>query len=252
MRAPLGRRGSYLPTALTSPQCVGWAIFELLDHRHRGGRALRRAVRLLSAVALDDCLRRCRARARTARPDRLRPALRAQARHLGGAGRARLPDLVGARRLPTSAISGRRPARAASPSGRAPTSSSAITVSWIPLAADYTRFSRGRRAGFGDRARLPDPDALAFSLGAVLFFSRDLTDAAALPAAVAAAGVVAALALFALTVTRWTRRSRTCTRRPSRRRTSSPACRSGPSSRSRRRPAQSARSRFTWPRTRPF
>ena len=30
MRAPLGRRGSYLPTALNVAQCVGWAIFELL------------------------------------------------------------------------------------------------------------------------------------------------------------------------------------------------------------------------------
>jgi len=29
-RAPLGRRGSYLPTALNVLQCLGWAIFELI------------------------------------------------------------------------------------------------------------------------------------------------------------------------------------------------------------------------------
>src|SRR3989475_5247164 len=29
-RAPLGRRGSYLPTALNALQCLGWSIFELI------------------------------------------------------------------------------------------------------------------------------------------------------------------------------------------------------------------------------
>ena len=29
-RAPLGRRGSYLATALNVLQCLGWAIFELI------------------------------------------------------------------------------------------------------------------------------------------------------------------------------------------------------------------------------
>src|SRR5207302_11029575 len=30
MRAPLGRRGSYLPTALNIAQCLGWSVFELI------------------------------------------------------------------------------------------------------------------------------------------------------------------------------------------------------------------------------
>jgi purine-cytosine permease-like protein len=30
MRAPLGRRGSYLPTALNVVQCLGWSVFELI------------------------------------------------------------------------------------------------------------------------------------------------------------------------------------------------------------------------------
>ena len=30
LRAPLGRRGSYIPTALNAVQCLGWATFELI------------------------------------------------------------------------------------------------------------------------------------------------------------------------------------------------------------------------------
>ena len=30
MRAPLGRRGSYLPTGLNVLQCLGWSVFELI------------------------------------------------------------------------------------------------------------------------------------------------------------------------------------------------------------------------------
>ena len=30
LRAPLGRRGSYLPTALNVVQCLGWSVFELI------------------------------------------------------------------------------------------------------------------------------------------------------------------------------------------------------------------------------
>ena len=30
LRAPLGRRGSYLPTALNIIQCLGWSVFELI------------------------------------------------------------------------------------------------------------------------------------------------------------------------------------------------------------------------------
>ena len=33
LRAPLGRRGSLLPTALNVVQCLGWSVFELLISR---------------------------------------------------------------------------------------------------------------------------------------------------------------------------------------------------------------------------
>jgi purine-cytosine permease-like protein len=77
----------------------------------------------------------------------------------------------------------------------------AVTVSWIPLAADYTRFSRSPRSAFwGAGVGYLIPDVLLLSLGAVIVFTRGVTDAAELPAAVAAGGLAAFVALLALTV----------------------------------------------------
>jgi NCS1 family nucleobase:cation symporter-1 len=77
----------------------------------------------------------------------------------------------------------------------------AITVSWIPLAADYTRFARDRASAlWGTGVGYLLPSVWLWCLGAVLFFSRDLTEPAALPAAVAAGGIAATLALLAVTV----------------------------------------------------
>jgi NCS1 family nucleobase:cation symporter-1 len=76
-----------------------------------------------------------------------------------------------------------------------------VTVSWIPLAADYTRFARSPRGAFwGTGVGYFVPDALLLALGAVVLLTRDVSDAAALPSAVAAGGLVALLALLALTV----------------------------------------------------
>ena len=76
-----------------------------------------------------------------------------------------------------------------------------VTVSWIPLAADYTRFARTPRAAFwGTGIGYFVPDALLLALGAVILMTRDVADAAALPAAVAAGGLIALLVLVALTV----------------------------------------------------
>jgi purine-cytosine permease-like protein len=78
----------------------------------------------------------------------------------------------------------------------------AITVSFVPYAADYTRFSRDRRgASLGTGIGYFVPDVWLLALGAILVLSRDLSDAAALPTAVVAGGFAAALALFALLVT---------------------------------------------------
>jgi purine-cytosine permease-like protein len=76
-----------------------------------------------------------------------------------------------------------------------------VTVSWIPLAADYTRFARSQRGAFwGTGIGYFVPDALLLGLGAVVLLTRDIADPSALPAAVAAGGLVALLALLALTV----------------------------------------------------
>jgi len=77
-----------------------------------------------------------------------------------------------------------------------------ITVSWIPYAADYTRFSTTRRGALGGTGiGYLVPDAWLLALGAVLVLSRDLGDPAALPSAVVAGGLAAIVALFALLVT---------------------------------------------------
>jgi putative hydroxymethylpyrimidine transporter CytX len=76
-----------------------------------------------------------------------------------------------------------------------------VTVSWIPLAADYTRFARSSRAAFwGTGIGYLVPDALLLALGAVVLLTRDVADAAALPAAIASGGALAVLVLVALTI----------------------------------------------------
>jgi purine-cytosine permease-like protein len=76
-----------------------------------------------------------------------------------------------------------------------------VTVSWVPLASDYTRFARSPRAAFwGTGVGYLLPDVLLLALGAVILLTREVGDAASLPAAVAAGGLVALLALLVLTV----------------------------------------------------
>ena len=71
----------------------------------------------------------------------------------------------------------------------------------MPLAADYTRFSRDRRSAFfGVGLGYLVPTLWLFPMGALLLLSRDLSDPATLPATVAAGGLASVLALLALTV----------------------------------------------------
>src|SRR5947199_1761142 len=78
----------------------------------------------------------------------------------------------------------------------------ALTVSWVPLVADYTRFSRGPRAAFvGVGLGYLFPTLFQFGFGAVLVLSHPAiggpTDVLT---TVAAGGVGSVLALLALTV----------------------------------------------------
>ncbi len=201
MRAPLGRRGSYLPTGINVLQGLGWTVFELL-------------IIATAAAALSDELFGFRAQwlwtivfgAAALALALLGPIgfVRRFVRRfavwtvpvavvyltwwaLDGADLGALWDAPGEGGLSVwqgaDIVVG-------------------ITVSWVPYAADYTRFSRSRRGALlGTGVGYFVPDAWLLTLGAVLVLSYDLSDPAALPAAVVGAGLATALALFALLVT---------------------------------------------------
>src|SRR5919198_204063 len=79
----------------------------------------------------------------------------------------------------------------------------AVTVSWAPLVADYTRFSRDRRSAFfGVGIGYLLPTFFQFGFGSILVLSRGVDPAhpELILTAIAGGGVAAALALLALTV----------------------------------------------------
>jgi purine-cytosine permease-like protein len=78
----------------------------------------------------------------------------------------------------------------------------ALTVSWVPLAADYTRFSRTPRAAFvGTGLGYLLPTLFQFGFGAVLVLSHPaIAGPTDVLTTVAAGGVGSVLALIALTV----------------------------------------------------
>ncbi len=200
MRAPLGERGSYLPTAINVVQCLGWTVFELL-------------VIATAAAALCDELLGFRAQwAWTL----FFGAAALVMGLLGPIGVVRtvirrvavwvVPFAVAY--LGWWALTGggleeawNRPGEGGLSPWQGIDIVVGVTVSWIPLAADYTRFARSPRAAFlGTGVGYFVPDAFLLGLGAVVLLTRDVADAAALPAAVAAGGLVALLALLTLTV----------------------------------------------------
>ena len=200
MRAPLGARGSYLPTTINVVQCLGWTVFELL-------------VIATAAAALSDELFGFEARwAWTL----VFGAAALVLGLLGPIGVVRtLIRRVAVWVVPLAvaylawwALTGgglddawSRPGEGGLSTWQGIDIVIGVTVSWIPLAADYTRFARSPRAAFwGTGVGYFVPDALLLALGAVVLLTRDVADAAALPAAVAAGGLVALLALVALTV----------------------------------------------------
>ena len=201
LRAPLGRRGSYLPTALNVAQNLGWSIFELLiiataaaalSKRVFGFEALWLWKLVFGGVAIVLAL-------------------------MGPIGFVRryvrkfaiwvvLASLV----YLTWWTLDRSQLHAfwsAPGEGGFPTFWQGVdlvlasVISWTPLAADYTRFSRDRRSAFlGAGIGYFIPTLWMFGLGALLLLSRNISDAAAIPAAVAAGGVLSVLALLAVTV----------------------------------------------------
>src|SRR5438045_4419465 len=200
LRAPLGRRGSYAPTVLNVAQNLGWSTFELiiistaaaaLSERVFGFRERWLWALLFGAVALAlglmgpigfvrRYLKKFAVWAVAASIVYLTWWVldKANLHHLwhthgtGGVSLGQGIDLV-----------------------------IGNIISWTPLAADYTRFSRDRRSGFfGAGIGYFVPTLWCFGLGTLLVLARNVTDAADVPAAVAAGGAVSAFALLALTV----------------------------------------------------
>ena len=198
LRAPLGRRGSYLATGLNVAQNVGWTVFELvviaaaagaLSQRTFGFRgtwlwtlvfaAVTTALALVGPVTFVRewvrkvaiwvvlaslayltwwALRHARVHALWARPG------------AGGLSFWAGVDLM-----------------------------IAMPVSWLPLVADYTRFTRSRGRSFaGTAVGYLIPNVWLYALGALLLLSRGLGDATSLLTAIAGGGLAAGLALLAL------------------------------------------------------
>jgi putative hydroxymethylpyrimidine transporter CytX len=198
LRAPLGRRGSYLPTWLNILQCLGWSVFELIIIA-TGASALSKQVFGIGGVAFWKILFGVVATALA---------------FLGPVGFVRkyvrkfavwivIASLL---YLTWWSLHGQHPvalwhrhgAHAFWPGFDLVLAS---VISWTPLVADYTRFSRTRAVGFWSAGLgYFVPTIPLFALGAVIAMSRSISDAPALLTAVAAGGAASVLALLALTV----------------------------------------------------
>jgi len=200
MREPLGQRGSYAPTVLNVVQNLGWATFELiviaaatnaLADRVFGFRE--RWVWVLAFGAITLALALAGPITFVRRYVR-RFAIWAVAASVGY--------------LTWWALDGASTGDlwSADPAGgitfwQGVDLTVAMAASWLPLAADYTRFARRPRHAFwGTAAGYFVPLVWLYSLGALLFLSRGTNDTTALLASVAAGGMASALALVALTV----------------------------------------------------
>jgi nucleobase:cation symporter-1, NCS1 family len=200
LRAPLGRRGSYIPTALNALQCLGWATFELI-------------IIAAAASSLSD----------EAFGVEAKPAwtigfgiLAAAIALLGPVGFVRrilrrfgvwivLASLVYLTWWALSEADLHRlwnaPAGGGSSIWLGIDLVIAITVSWVPLVSDYTRFARDRTSAFwGSGLGYFLGGTWMLVLGIFIVLTRGVSDPVEIPPAVATAGLVAALALFAVTI----------------------------------------------------
>jgi putative hydroxymethylpyrimidine transporter CytX len=200
LRAPLGQRGSYVPTALNALQCLGWATFELI-------------IIAAAAGALSDEVVGIEAKPLWTIFFGVLAALTAL---LGPVGLVRrvlrrwgvwivLASLLYLTWWALSEADLRAlwdaPAERGSSFWLAVDLVIAITVSWVPLVSDYTRFSRDRTSAFwGSGLGYFLGGTWMLGLGVILVLDRNLSDPVDIPPAVAAAGLGAAFALLAVTV----------------------------------------------------
>jgi NCS1 family nucleobase:cation symporter-1 len=199
-RAPLGQRGSYLATGLNVLQCLGWSVFEItviavaagaLSDRLFGVHLIWMWKLVFGALGLVLAL--------------LGPVgfVRRFVRKIGiwavGASIVYLAVWI---------IRNGHVVRLWHEGGHGGSFwlgvdlVIALTVSWVPLVADYTRFAHGRRAAFvGSGLGYLLPTLFQFGFGAVLVLSHpSIGGPTDVLTTVAAGGVGSVLALLALTV----------------------------------------------------
>jgi nucleobase:cation symporter-1, NCS1 family len=200
LRAPLGQRGSYLPTVLNVAQNLGWSTFELiiistaaaaLSERVFGFSARWLWALVFGAVSLALGL--------LGPIGFVRRYVRKFAVWAVAASIVYLTwwalDKANLHELWTTHGTGGLSL------GQGIDLVMASVISWTPLAADYTRFARDRKSAFvGAGVGYFFPTLWCFALGAVLVLARDLTDPAQIPSAVASGSVLAVIALLMLTV----------------------------------------------------
>ena len=199
-RAPLGQHGSYIATGLNVLQCLGWSVFEITIIAFAAGALSQR----LFGVHLVWMWKLCFG------------ALGLVLALLGPVGFVRrFVRKIGIWAVGASiiylAIWILRHADLDRLWHAPGTGGSfwlgvdlviALTVSWVPLVADYTRFSRTPRSAFiGAGVGYLLPTLFQFGFGAVLVLSHpSITGPTDVLTTVAAGGVGAILALLALTV----------------------------------------------------
>jgi putative hydroxymethylpyrimidine transporter CytX len=195
LRAPLGRRGSYLPTGLNVLQNLGWTVFEVLVIATAAHALVHGPLWLWKLVAA---------------------AAATILALLGPVGFVRewvkrvalwvvLASLVyltwwTLHNVDVGALWS-QPGKGGLSFWQGVDLVVALPVSWLPLAADYTRFSKSSRGAFwGASVGYFIPNVWLYALGAILLLSRGLSDAPTVISAIATGGVGAALALVALGV----------------------------------------------------
>jgi putative hydroxymethylpyrimidine transporter CytX len=200
LRDPLGRRGSYLPTALNVFQNLGWATFELV-------------VIASAANALADELFGFRAKWLWTLVFGAVIALMALAGPISFVRRFVRRYAIWAVIASTAYLTWwavdrsdlgalwRAPGEGGLTWWQGVDLTIGMAASWLPLAADYTRFTRtGRAAFWGTSLGYLVALVWLFALGALLALSQGLTDPTTILAAVAAGGAASLVALLALTV----------------------------------------------------
>jgi putative hydroxymethylpyrimidine transporter CytX len=195
LRAPLGRAGSYLPTGLNVLQNLGWTVFEVLVIATAAHALVHGPLWLwkLIAAAAATIL------ALVGPVGFVREWVKRVAFWVVLASLAYLTWWT-LHDVDLGALWS-QPGKGGLSLWQGVDLVVALPVSWLPLAADYTRFSRGSRGAFwGASVGYFVPNVWLFALGAILFLSRGLTDAPSVIGAIATGGLGAALALVALGV----------------------------------------------------